>query len=51
MTSDAFNALLKTDPDLQLRWSDGIEVPMTGGDFHEATIDIVQVRAVARKLE
>jgi hypothetical protein len=46
MTEAAFQEMAKDDPDLQLRWVDGIEVDMKTKDFALATIDIVEIRAV-----
>ena len=46
MTEAAFQEQSKTDPDLALRWVDGVEVEMKTRDFAVATIDIVEVRAV-----
>ncbi len=50
MTDTLFKQLAEKDPDLQLRWADGIEVQMQSEGFVEANIDIVQVRAVPKKL-
>jgi hypothetical protein len=50
MTTSSFNELAKDDPDLQMRWSSGIEVQMESNGFVEANIDLLQVRAVARTL-
>ena len=50
MTTSSFNDLAKDDPDMQMRWSSGIEVQMDSKGFTEANIDLLQVRAVARKL-
>ncbi|MEC7948886.1 MAG: hypothetical protein VX265_15060 [Myxococcota bacterium] len=51
MTTSSFNELAKDDPDMQMRWSSGIEVQMESDGFVEANIDLLQVRAVARKLD
>ena len=51
MTTSSFNDLAKDDPDMQMRWSSGIEVQMESSGFVEANIDLLQVRAVARKLD
>ena len=51
MTTSSFNDLAKDDPDMQMRWSSGIEVQMESDGFVEANIDLLQVRAVARKLD
>lgn len=46
MTTFYFNELVEEDEDLNLRWSDGVEVEMQTSGFTEANIDILQVRAV-----
>lgn len=46
MTTHHFNKLVEADEDLNLRWSDGVEVEMQTSGFTEANIDILQVRAV-----
>lgn len=51
MTETMFDELAKTDPDLALRWSAGIEVRMASQGFSEANIDLLQVRAVPKKLD
>jgi hypothetical protein len=48
MTTKLFDDLVSEDAELQLRWSDGIEVEMSTGGFTEANIDIVQLRAVPK---
>ena len=45
LTTTAYQDMLKTDPKLADRWSDGVEVELTADD-PEASIDIVEVRAV-----
>ncbi len=50
MTATMFEDLSKDDPDLNMRWSDGIEVQMASEGFVEANIDLLQVRAVPKKL-
>ncbi len=51
MTTASFNELAKDNEDLQLRWSSGIEVQMESEGFVEANIDLLQIRAVPRKLD
>ena len=51
MTNESFSKLAETDPELQLRWSDGVTVGMESSGFVEANIDLLQVRAVAKKLD
>ncbi len=46
MTTSHFEEIVEDDPDLNLRWSDGVEVEMQTSGFTEANIDILQVRAV-----
>ena len=46
MTTDMFNELAEADEEVNLRWSDGVEVEMQTSGFTEANIDILQVRAV-----
>jgi hypothetical protein len=45
MTTWSFEQLAKDDPDLQLRWTSGVEVEMNAEDFANAEIDIVELRA------
>jgi hypothetical protein len=45
-TTYSFNQQATTNPDLQLRWKDGVEVDMKSKDFASAKIDIVEVRAI-----
>lgn len=51
MTNESFDKLATADPELQLRWSDGIEVFMDSEGFVEANIDLLQVRAVPKKID
>ncbi|MCB9763316.1 MAG: SH3 domain-containing protein [Alphaproteobacteria bacterium] len=46
MTTAMFDELVKDDEELNLRWSDGVEVEMESTGFNEANIDILEVRAV-----
>lgn len=46
MTEASFQEQAKSNPDLQLRWVDGIEVVMKTKDFEVAKIDLVEIRAV-----
>ncbi len=46
ITHFTFQAMAEADPDLQLLYSDGVEVRMTSEDFTEATIDVLEVRAI-----
>ena len=51
MTSRMFSDLKKDDPELELRWSLGVEVQMESEGFVEANIDLLELRAVSRKLD
>jgi hypothetical protein len=46
MTSQLFKELAKEDEELNLRWSEGVEIEMKVKGFAEAEIDILEVRAV-----
>jgi hypothetical protein len=46
MTEATFQERAKAEPDLQLRWVDGVEVVMNTKDFTMATVNLVEVRAV-----
>ena len=47
LTTETFQELSDDDPDIQLRWTDGVEVEMDrGGDFTNAEIDIIELRAM-----
>ncbi len=47
LTAYTFSQMAEEDPDLQLRWSDGVEVEMKSQGYSEATIDLLQLRAIA----
>lgn len=51
MTTRLFDSLSKEDPDLSLRWSVGVEVQMDSEGFVEANIDLLELRAVPKKLD
>ena len=51
MTTRLFNDLSKEDPDLSLRWSVGVEVQMDSEGFVEANIDLLELRAIPKKLD
>ena len=51
MTTRLFNDLAKEDPDLSLRWSVGVEVQMDSEGFVEANIDLLELRAIPKKLD
>jgi hypothetical protein len=46
MTTHTFEQLAAEDPDLQLRWTSGVEVEMKTEAFASAQIDIVELRAI-----
>ncbi|MBX2796612.1 MAG: hypothetical protein KTR31_03050 [Myxococcales bacterium] len=48
LTTETFDAMAELDPDLQMRWKSGVEVPMetSDGAFTNAEIDIVELRAI-----
>jgi hypothetical protein len=48
MTKYTLNEMAEDDPELQLRYSDGVEVIMTSEEFTDATIDILELRAKPR---
>ncbi len=45
LTEATFQEEAKTDPDMQLRWVDGVEVEMKTKDFALAEIQLVEIRA------
>lgn len=49
LTEATFQEMAKEDPDLQLRWVDGVEVEMSTRDFALAEIDLVEIRAVPKE--
>jgi hypothetical protein len=51
MTQHSFDELAKSDPDLNLRWSDGVEVVMESKGFTDANIELLEVRAIPKKLD
>ncbi|MBN2798313.1 MAG: SH3 domain-containing protein [Deltaproteobacteria bacterium] len=46
LTRFTFEELAATDPELALRYKEGVEVAMKSGDFIEAAVDIVELRAI-----
>ena len=50
LTQTMFDKLAENDPDLALRWTMGIEVQMESENFVEANIDIIQLRAIPKKV-
>lgn len=48
MTQASFRELSEADPELRMRYSDGVEVEMQSTSFQEASIDIAELRAVPR---
>ncbi len=45
LTTATFEKMAATDPDLQLRWSSGVQVEMKTDEFTSAEIDVVELRA------
>ena len=46
LTHVSFGDMVKEDPELQLRYSEGVEVSMKSGDFTNAVIDMLELRAI-----
>jgi hypothetical protein len=46
LTQHTLDDLAEGDPDLRLRFSDGVEVELSHDDFTEANIDFLEVRAI-----
>lgn len=46
LTNYTFSEISEEDPDLMLRWKDGVEVEMKTKDFAAAEIDILELRAI-----
>lgn len=46
LTQWTFDEMAKADPELQLRYSVGVEVQMSTSDFTNANIDILEIRAI-----
>ena len=46
LTTTTFREMIKNDPELQLRYSEGVEVMMDTDKFTNATINIIELRAV-----
>ncbi len=51
LTETEFAEMVKKDPDLQLRWQESIEVTMRSDAFEQASVDLLEVRAVPKKLD
>lgn len=49
ITDYSLQIAVKDDPDLQLRYADGIEVKMESGEFTEAKIVLLQARAMVEE--
>ena len=50
-TDTTFTDMQREDPDLALRWSEGIEVKMESKDFEKANVDLLEVRAVPKEID
>lgn len=46
LTQHTFDGMARHDPDLQLRYSAGVEIQMSTSEFTNAHIDVVELRAV-----
>lgn len=46
LTTATFEQMAAADPDLQMRWTNGVEVEMKTADFTAAQIDVLELRAV-----
>ena len=51
LTSNYFSELAAADESLNLRWAEGVEVKMESEGFIEANIDLLEVRAIPKKLD
>ncbi|MCB9686557.1 MAG: SH3 domain-containing protein [Alphaproteobacteria bacterium] len=46
LTTATFEEMAASDPELQMRWTGGVEVEMKTAEFSAAQIDVVELRAV-----
>ena len=51
LTETSFQEMLKDDPTLQERWIDSIEVTLGSDTFEQASVDLLEVRAIPQKLD
>jgi hypothetical protein len=51
LTETSFQEMLKEDPSLQERWIDSIEVTLGSDTFEQASVDLLEVRAIPQKLD
>ena len=51
LTSNYFAELATADESLNMRWAEGVEVKMESEGFIEANIDLLEVRAIPKKLD
>ena len=51
LTETTFQEMLKEDPSLQERWIDSIEVQLSSDTFEQASVDLLEVRAIPKKLD
>ena len=49
ITAVSFAALAAQNPDLRLQYTEGVEVKMEQDEFNEASIDIVELRAIPKE--
>lgn len=50
-TDATFLEMQREDPELALRWSAGIEVPMQSKDVEKANVDLLEVRAIPKDVD
>ena len=51
LTETTFQEMLKEDLSLQERWIDSIEVQLGSDTFEQASVDLLEVRAIPKKLD
>ena len=51
LTETSFQEMVKADPSLQERWVDSIEVTLGSDSFEQASVDLLEVRAIPQKLD
>lgn len=49
LTTWSFERMIETEPELQMRWTSGIEVLMKTESFASAEVDVIELRAVPDK--
>ncbi len=51
LTETTFQEMVKADPSLQDRWVDSIVVQLSSDSFEQASVDLLEVRAIPKKLD